>query len=223
MANVLIACEYSGVVREAFRRRGHNAWSNDILDCDDWSEYHIKGDCFDAIERGVPGTGEKWDAMIAHPPCTFLTNSGVRWLYVQGTRDRVEQRWADMADGAAFFKRLLDADIEHIAVENPIMHGHAKALIGVEPSQIIQPWQFGHGETKATCLWLKNLPLLKPTNIVDGRVQRVATLPKTPDRWKLRSTTYAGIGDAMGDQWGSYLEGAWLEDKGPPATEWDHL
>ena len=134
--------------------------------------------------------------MIAHPPCTYLCNSGVRWLHTDETRrDK-------MIEGAEFFKKLLNAPINKIAVENPIMHKYAKEIIGSSQSQVIQPWQFGHGETKATCLWLKNLPLLKPTKIMKERVQRIHLLPPSKDRWKLRSKTFEGIAEAMANQWG---------------------
>lgn len=190
---VLVACEYSGTVRDAFRRRGHDAWSCDILPTDVPGP-HIHGDALRLLDDG-------WDLLIAHPPCTYLTNSGVRWLYnPDGTKNR--ERWRKMEEAANFFNAFLYADIPKICVENPIPHGHAMKLIGVKYSQIIQPWQFGHGETKATCLWLKNLPKLVPTNIVSGREPRVHMLPPSPLRWKERSTTYRGIAEAMATQWG---------------------
>ncbi|HNC40299.1 MAG TPA: hypothetical protein PK522_00795 [Nitrosomonas sp.] len=185
---VLVACEYSGVVRDAFKKRGHNAISCDLLPTDKPGQ-HYQGDVFDIINDG-------FDLMIAHPPCTYLCNSGVCWLH------KDESRWDKMRLGANFFKRLLNCSIPKIAVENPIMHKYAKEIICVNQSQIIQPWQFGHGETKATCLWLKNLPLLRPTNIVEGREQRLHKLPPSKDRWKIRSTTFQGIADAMANQWG---------------------
>jgi hypothetical protein len=143
--------------------------------------------------------------MIAHPPCTYLTNAGVSWLY------RKEGRWEQMREGAEFFRKLLEAPIPRIAVENPIMHKYAKEIIGSSQSQVVQPWMFGHKEQKATGLWLKNLPLLKPTNDVKREMmelpiaerQRIHYLPPSPDRWKLRSTTYKGIAEAMASQWGS--------------------
>ncbi len=143
--------------------------------------------------------------MVAHPPCTYLTNSGVSWLH------KDKSRWAKLDDGAAFFRSLFDASIERIAVENPIMHKYAKDRIGnVQQSQVIQPWMFGHPESKATCLWLKNLPLLTPTNDVksemlhlsDSERQRLHYLPPSKDRWKLRSVTFEGIAKAMAAQWG---------------------
>lgn len=166
---------------------------------------HYQGDVFDVIDGG-------WDLMIAHPPCTYMTVSGARWLYLPQTpeekasgvpRVRDEERWANLADGAEFFRRLATADIPKIAVENPVMMGHAMELHGLgKATQFIQPWQFGHGETKRTGLWLKNLPPLVPTNIVDGREARVHKMGPSEDRWKLRSTTYQGIADAMAEQWG---------------------
>tara|TARA_R110000823_G_scaffold215326_1_gene344976 strand:+ start:107 stop:682 length:576 start_codon:yes stop_codon:yes gene_type:complete len=185
---VLVACEYSGKVRDAFIAQGHDAISCDILPTDSLGP-HYQGDVFDIIDQD-------WDLMIAHPPCTYLTNSGVRWLHER------PERWGQLKDGAEFFKALLEADIPKIAVENPIMHKYAVEIIGRRQDQIIQPWQFGHGETKATGFWLKGLPKLQPTEIVDGRQQRVHLLPPSKDRWKLRSTTYQGIADAMALQWG---------------------
>jgi hypothetical protein len=194
--NVLIKGEFSGVVREAFRKRGHNAWSNDLLPAEDGSKFHILGNY-----EEVAG---EWDLGIYHPPCTFLCNSGVKHLYRDGkkTNGRDEQRWADMQKAAEFFKHWLNSPIPRKAVENPIMHGYAKEIIGVEQTQIIQPWMFGHGEIKATCLWLHSLPLLTPTKIVDGRVPRVHHASPGPDRWKERSRTLQGIADAMAEQWG---------------------
>ena len=197
---VLVACEYSGKVREAFRKLGHDAWSCDLLPADDDSPYHYQGDIFEIINDG-------WDLMIAHPPCTYLTNAGVSWLY------RKEGRWDQMRDGAEFFKNLLEADIPMIAVENPIMHKYAVEIIGRRQDQVIQPWMFGHMEQKGTCLWLKNLPLLKETNNVKEEMlklpknvqQRLHYLPPSKDRWKIRSETYQGIADAMAAQWGLYL------------------
>lgn len=181
---VLVACEYSGIVREAFKARGHDAWSCDILPTEIEGQ-HIQGDVLNIINDG-------WDLMIAHPPCTRLCNSGVCWLDKRNL-------WDEMNAAAAFFCQFLNAPIPMIAVENPIPHKYARAIIG-KYTQVIQPWQFGHGETKATCLWLKNLPKLKPTNIVTGREQRLHYLPPSPDRAKLRSKTYEGIAAAMADQ-----------------------
>ena len=193
---ILVACEYSGRVREAFRKLGHDAWSCDLLPSDDNSPYHITGDVLEQLDKG-------WDMMIAHPPCTYLSNSGVSWLY------KDESRWEKMRDGANFFKTLLSADIPLIAVENPIMHKYAVEIIGRRQDQLIQPYMFGHLERKATCLWLKGLPLLKETDNVKEEMlklpknvqQRLHYLPPGPDRWKIRSTTYQGIADAMAAQW----------------------
>lgn len=195
--NVVIACEFSGIVRDAFTVRGHNAISVDLLPTERPGA-HLKEDVFDAL---LYLRGWEPDLLIAHPPCTYLANSGVRWLYKDGAPD--EDRWMRMADSAAFFGALLLADVPRIAVENPIMHRYGKDIIGRGQDQIIQPWMFGHGETKATGLWLKNLPNLKPTDIVDGRKPRVHHASPGPDRWKERSRTLPGIADAMADQWGS--------------------
>lgn len=197
---VLVACEYSGTVRDAFIRLGHDAVSCDLLNTDSPGP-HYQGDVFDIID-------DEWDLMIAHPPCTYLTNAGVRHLHdstasKNGKRTAVygSSRWAAMHEGATFFKRLALANIPMIAIENPVPHKYAKNIIGPY-TQIIHPWQFGHGETKATCLWLKGLPLLGPTNVVSGREGRMHKLPPSKDRWKLRSLTYQGIADAMANQWG---------------------
>jgi hypothetical protein len=141
-------------------------------------------------------TGDGWDLMIAHPPCTYLCNSGVRWLHTE------KGRWDRMIAAAMFFNRLLCLPIPGIAIENPVMHGHAKKIVGETQSQIIQPWQFGHGEIKATCLWLKGLPRLRATDIVAGRKPVVHFASPGPDRWKIRSRTCSGIADAMAEQWG---------------------
>ena len=189
---ILIACEFSGVVREAFRKKGHDAWSCDLLPSDIASPYHIQDDVLKHLNEG-------WDMMIAHPPCTYLSNSGVRWLY-NSDKTKNEERWENMRTGREFFLKLLNADIPRVAVENPIQHKYAREKIR-KPDQIIQPWQFGHGETKATCLWLKNLPKLIPTNMVSGRENRIHRMPPSSSRGYLRSVTYQGIADAMADQW----------------------
>jgi hypothetical protein len=189
---VLIACEFSGRVRDAFIARGHEAMSCDLLPSEAPGP-HYQGDVMDIINDG-------WDLMIAHPPCTRLCNSGVCWLEKRNL-------WDDMRKGAGFFKTLLDADIQKIAIENPIPHKYALEIIGRKYDQIIQPFQFGHGETKATCLWLKNLPKLQPANIVEGREQRLHRLPPGPERWKNRSRTYQGIANAMAEQWGGVVNG----------------
>ena len=204
---VLIACEFSGVVRRAFRALGHDAWSCDLLPAEDGSEFHIVGDALAAIAHGCPTPttyGKPWDLLIAHPPCTYLCNSGVRWLYVNGRgKQRCAERWYLMVEACRFFAAMLESGIPRICVENPIMHRFARHRIGHRHSQIIQPWMFGHPETKATCLWLRGLPLLKPTNIVSGRTPRVHHASPGPDRWKERSRTMSGIAAAMAEQWGN--------------------
>lgn len=181
---VLVACEYSGKVRDAFIAAGHDATSCDLLPSDKPLDGpHYEGDVFDIIDDG-------WDLMVAHPPCTHLAVSGARWF---------KDKQAEQAEALDFVRRLMAAPIERIAIENPISIISTKIR---KPDQIIQPWQFGHGETKATCLWLKNLPLLTPTNIVEGREARVHKMPPSPDRWKKRSETFQGIAVAMAQQWG---------------------
>lgn len=199
---VLIACEFSGVVRDAFIARGHAAISADLLPSERPGA-HFTGDVLTFIEVMSRHNDQPFDLMIAHPPCTYLANSGVRWLYGGKGTERDEDRWWAMEESARFFHALLEAPIPRIAVENPIMHRYGRELVGSGPTQIIQPWQFGHGEVKATCLWLKNLPPLEPTNIVDGRTPRVHHASPGPDRWKERSRTLQGIAEAMADQWGS--------------------
>jgi hypothetical protein len=203
VARVLVACEYSGTVRRAFAARGHDAWSCDLLPSEDRSNRHIVGDA-----RGLLDDG--WDLlMVAHPPCTRLCNSGVRWLSVPPPGKTVEQMQEELREGAALFSAFWNAPIERVCIENPVMHRHAKALIEnyQPPAQSVQPWQFGHGETKRTCFWLRGLPPLTPTNVVDGREQRVFRMPPSPDRWKERSRFFAGIAEAMADQWGGLLPG----------------
>lgn len=196
---VLVACEYSGRVRQAFRDMGHDAWSCDLLPSDDASQFHVIGDIDEMLMQD-------WDLLIAHPPCTYLANSGVKKLHTDPAR------WPLLFDGAAFFKKFVDAThIPMRAIENPIMHKYGKTLIGgIKQSQVIQPWMFGHAEQKATCLWLFGLPHLKPTNNVKedmmrlpkNQRQKMFYLPPSPDRWKLRSTTYQGIAEAMACTWG---------------------
>ncbi len=199
--NVLIACEFSGTVRDAFTARGHYAMSCDLLPTESPGP-HYQGDVRDLL-------GEPWDLLIAHPPCTYLTNAGVRHLHSVPSKNGVlpkihgAERWERMREGAALVRDLLQSSIARIGVENPVPHRYAVAEIGRKYDQIIQPWQFGHGETKATCLWLKGLPLLVPTNIVEGREARIHKMPPSADRWKLRSLTYPGIAAAMADQWGA--------------------
>lgn len=180
---ILIACEYSGTVREAFSKLGHDAWSCDIL------ETEIPGNHLQCDVREILGDG--WDMMIAHPPCTHLAVSGARWF---------KDKKVEQAEALEFVRLLLAAPIKRIALENPIsiISSHIR-----KPDQIIQPWQFGHGETKATCLWLQNLLKLQPTNIVEGREQRIWKMPPGENRWKERSRTFEGIAQAMANQWGN--------------------
>lgn len=187
---VLVGCERSGVVRQAFREAGHDAWSCDLVGADDGSPYHIRGDVSPLL------LSDEWDLVILHPPCTYLCNSGVRWLHTE------QGRYYKMMAAAEFFRQCLAASAVKVCVENPIMHGKALSIVGVKYAQIIQPWQFGHGETKATCLWLRGLPPLIPTDIVSGRDGRIHRLPPGPDRSRLRSVTFAGIARAMAEQWG---------------------
>jgi site-specific DNA-cytosine methylase len=181
---VLVACEFSGTVRRAFRAHGHDAWSCDLLPAEDGSPYHYKCDVRDVL-------GKPWDLMIAHPPCTHLAVSGARWF---------KDKRKEQAEALTFVSVLMVASPPRIAIENPISIISSRIR---KPDQIIQPWQFGHGEVKATCLWLKGLPKLVPTNIVEGRHPKVHRMPPSPDRWKERSRTYAGIAQAMAEQWGA--------------------
>lgn len=200
-ARVLVACEFSGTVRDAFLARGYDAWSCDLLPDEHGSNRHIRGDVRDVLGYG-------WDLLIvAHPPCTRLCLSGLRWLHTPPEGRTKDEMWADLEAGAALFSDLWNAPIERVCVENPKMHRHAKERISgyVEPAQFVQPWWFGHGETKATGLWLKNLPPLAPTNIVEGREARVHRMSQTPDRWRERSRTFSGLAAAMADQWGPLL------------------
>lgn len=200
---VLVACEFSGTVRRAFAALGHDAWSCDLLPAEDGSNRHITGDARDVLNDG-------WELMVAHPPCTRLCNSGVRWLSVPPPGRTAEAMQDELREGAALFSAFWNAPIERIAIENPVMHKHAKALIHnySKPAQSVQPWQFGHGETKRTCLWLKNLQPLTPTNIVEGREARVHRMPPGPNRWRERSRFFSGIAEAMASQWGGNLEKA---------------
>jgi len=195
---ILVACEFSGIVRNAFAAKGHDAWSCDLLPSEDGSNRHITGDARDLL-------GGDWDLlMVAHPPCTRLCNSGVRWLSKPPPGRNVQEMWQDLDEGAALFSTFWNAPIARICIENPVMHKHAKARIKnyKEQAQSVQPWQYGHGETKRTCLWLKSLPLLTPTDIVEGREARVHRMPPGPERWKERSRFFPGIASAMADQWG---------------------
>jgi hypothetical protein len=196
---ILVACEYSGRVRDAFRAAGHDAWSCDLLPCDADPAYHIQGDV-------VPLLGQGWDLMVAHPPCTYLCSSGLHW------NKRVEGRQAKTEAALDFVRTLLSCPIPRVAIENPV--GCISTRIR-KPDQTIQPWQFGHDASKATCLWLKELPLLRPTAIISPRM--VAGKPRwanqtdsgqnrlgpSTDRWKIRSETYSGIATAMAQQWGT--------------------
>ncbi len=181
---VLVACEFSGIVRRAFAARCHEAWSCDLLPTEGRTKHHIIGDV-------TPHLTSQWDMLIAFPPCTHLAVSGARWF-----KDKRKEQ-----DAALDFVRLLmDAPIQRICIENPISVISSRIR---KPDQIIQPWQFGHGETKATCLWLKNLPQLRPTKIVNGREARVHRMAPSPERWKERSRTLPGIAEAMAEQWGT--------------------
>lgn len=198
MIKVLVACEVSGVVRDAFIKQGYDAMSCDILPTDRPGP-HFQGNVLEILNDG-------WDLMIAHPPCTRLCNSGVSWLEKRGL-------WDEMEEACEFFKSLLDAPIPRKAVENPILHGYALEKIGCNYDQIIQPWCFGHSESKSTCLWLRNLPKLKPTNVLrkstgecwDNQTPSGQNkLGPSDERAKIRSTTYQGVADAMAEQWGNF-------------------
>ena len=180
--NVLVACEFSGTVRDAFTARGHYALSCDLLPSETPGE-HYQGNVRDIL-------GDNWDLMIAHPPCTHLAVSGARWF---------KEKQQEQKEALEFVIELMEAPIPKICIENPISIISTRIR---KPDQIIQPWMFGHGETKATCLWLKNLPKLEPTNIVEGRDSRIHKMPPGPNRWKERSRTYPGIAQAMAAQWG---------------------
>ena len=184
---VLVACEYSGTVRDAFIRHGHEAMSCDLLPTEAAGP-HYQGDVRDVLDF-------PWDMMIAHPPCTHLSVSGARHFAAKRLDGRQQT-------AVSFFMMLAKADIPMIAIENPVC---IMSSIWRKADQTIQPWQFGHGETKATCLWLKSLPMLQPTNIVEGREARIHRMPPSEDRWKLRSATYEGIAEAMAAQWGGDL------------------
>lgn len=187
LGRVLVACEYSGTVRDAFATRGWDSWSCDLLPSEKPGNHHQR-DVREILDEG-------WDIMVAHPPCTHLAVSGARWFAAK--RASGEQQAA-----LEFVRLLLDAPIQHIALENPVSIISSKIR---KPDQVIQPWQHGHGETKATCLWLKNLPLLTPSNIVEGREQRIWKMPPSADRWKERSRTFSGIAEAMASQWSKFV------------------
>ena len=179
---ILVACEFSGTVRDAFMARGHEAVSCDLLPTERTGP-HVQADVLRILNEG-------WDMLIGHPPCTHLAVSGARWF-----KDKMQEQ----ADAVAFFMALAMSGINKVCLENPVSVISTKWR---KPDQIIQPWQFGHPETKATCLWLQNLPKLQPTNIVQGREARVHKMPPSPDRWKNRSRTFQGIANAMAEQWG---------------------
>jgi hypothetical protein len=183
---VLVACEYSGRVRDAFRRLGHDAWSCDLLECEADPAHHLQCPVEQVLTDG-------WDLMVAHPPCTHLAVSGSRHFH---------RKQREQAEALNFVRLLMDAPIPRWCIENPVS---VISSAIAPPQQIIQPWQFGHGEVKATCLWLHNLPKLKPTHCVEGREARVHHMPPGPNRWKERSRTYQGIADAMADQWGGRI------------------
>lgn len=209
---ILVLYELFGRVRDACRQRGHEAFSCDLYGPDDYPEvfkdqlypnYHYEGDAFTIARAYGP-----WDLIIAHPPCQYLTNAGSRWLYQGGKGTRRDlSRWAKMEKAAYRFSKLYGLPTSRLAIENPVMHGHGLEIIGRRPTQIIQPYQFGHGEIKKTCLWLKGLPPLEPTRIVSGRRPRVHH--ESPGvvggltRSQRRSITYQGIADAMAEQWGN--------------------
>ena len=189
---VLVACEYSARVRDAFRRCGHFAFSCDLLPCEGDPQWHLQ----QPVEEVL---GDGWDLMIAHPPCTHLAVSGSRHFH---------RKQREQAEALDFVRLLMAAPIDRWCIENPV------SIISsaiTPPHQIIQPWQFGHGETKATCLWLKNLPRLKPSNVVSGREAKVHRMPPGPNRWKDRSRTYQGVADAMAQQWGTGILPAQFE------------
>jgi hypothetical protein len=210
--NVLIACEISGVIRDAFRMRGHNAWSCDLFGIKDvpphWPEqrypaYHLQGDALPLLAGALD-----WDLLIAMPPCTYLANSGVRWL-VRGGKHINPNRWAAMREAANLFNAFLRAPAKHICVENPVMHGHASRLIDYPFTQSFHPWQFwggrpGQGEVKRTCLHLKGLPKLVPTTPNEpGRITRVHSMGPSKYRQMDRSLTPIGLAHAMAEQWGA--------------------
>jgi hypothetical protein len=191
---VLVACEFSGVVRDAFSGLNHNAWSCDLEDCERSPEFHLKCNITEILD-------DNWDLLIAHPPCTYLCSSGARWNYNQTdtTLWGIPSRQKLQEYAIKFVETLLNCQIPRIAIENPI--GVLSTRIR-KPDQIIQPWMFGHGETKATCLWLKNLPCLVSTEIVEGRENKIHRMGPSKNRSKERSRTYEGIARAMANQWG---------------------
>lgn len=213
---VLVACEFTGVVRRAFAARGHDAWSCDLVDSEDRSNKHIVGDARDLLDQD-------WDLLIVcHPPCTRLCLSGIRWLTAPPPGRTLAAMWTELEEAARLFSAFWNAPIERIAIENPVMHRHAKQRIAgyQDPHDVVHPWQHGHGETKRMCLWLKNLPRLKPTQVVEGRTARVHRMSPGGhryDRRRERSRFYSGVADAMAAQWGSLY---WLPEPLRP-TEGD--
>lgn len=207
--NVAVICETSGKVREAFRSRGHNAVSVDVLPADDGSPYHVRADALAYLAERRTQNAERIDLVIAHPPCTYLANSGVQWLtnVPQNPNPNIlygPARVAALHEAAEFFLAIWRCRAKAVAIENPIMHDKAMALIGMEPTQIIQPFMFGHRESKATCLWLRGLRALEPTNYLPPPYeQRIWKEGPSADRRKIRSETYQGIADAMAEQWGA--------------------
>ena len=201
---ILIACEFSGIAREAFRKKGHDAWSCDLLPTEIDSSFHYRTNVLNVLDVN-------WDMMIAHPPCTRLTNAGIRWLHNPPKGKTLEQIWSELKEGAEFYKKLREAPIKIKAIENPIMHPYAVELIGNIKRQIIQPWWFGEKAFKATGFELFNLPELKPTNkLVPPKTgteehkewSKIHRMPPSKDRWKKRSVTFQGIANAMAEQWG---------------------
>ena len=205
VGKILIACEESQTVTKEFRKLGHNAFSCDIEHCSGgFPEWHIRGDVTEVLKQD-------WDMIIAHPPCTYLTNAGVCWLT---GKNKKPERWAQLEEGAVFFKMFLDHPCELVAVENPIMHKYAIERIGRKHDCLMQPYMFGHTERKATCFWLKGLPPLLETENVRQEMeklpkreqQRLHYLPPSKDRAKLRSKTYPGLAKAMAEQWGNLVK-----------------
>lgn len=195
---VLIACEFSGTVRSAFAALGHEAYSCDLLPSEKTGN-HYQCSVLDVLHLG-------WDLVVGHPPCTYLCNSGVRWLSIGGTIN--QQRYQHMKSGCDLFAAIYKSPVKMVAIENPVMHKFAREYLQNHHqipthTQTIQPYQFGHGESKRTCLWLRGLPNLTPTNEVEGREQRIWKLPPSEHRWKERSRTFQGIADAMANQWGN--------------------
>ena len=205
---VLIACEFSGIVRDAFRARGHDAWSCDLLPCERDSRWHIQGDVLTALALRTTCWFHGWDLVVAHPPCQRITNTGVQWLHKRSL-------WAELDAACDFFRAFLDC-APHFCIENPIPHKYAVERIGRSYDQLVQPYMFGHKQTKATCFWLKNLPALVPTTDLKAETMalpkrermRLHYLPPSADRAHKRSITFTGIAAAMAEQWGAALAGA---------------